>query len=410
MMTSCNKIIAVLTLSLMFASGVNITQAFAEAAATTQAENVQNSADLVTAIGDEAESWTQSYKTIMQSLGEHIRDQITKVRRDITASANRTKANGLSPLPLDENFADVLTDRIIGRFSMLNVSLKLDEIVYQSNFGYGNIENIEASGGKENSGTTNTIRTDSYLRDKYNSIFCMPDSKNANAECASRKVDEVARPNENFIDFFISDRTWTDEKVLDAMLLARRFFGGSIDRVALGQQGQLDFGNYMTYQKRATQSNLRMSVLNDLASQRAPSSRSGDNMLRAMFSMLSPNGEAPSVDPEYMCGPKGPLSGKADTAEAKQAQNIAAYVCSMGAKANDGTRIISQAALDRIMQHDMYLSGDFYERINSREYNGLSMDKMQVFMKAQQIAQDYRQLKLLQMKTALVAMNLINSK
>jgi hypothetical protein len=61
------------------------------------------------------------------------------------------------------------------------------------------------------------------------------------------------------------------------------------------------------------------------------------------------------------------------------------------------------------MQHDFYMSPTFYDELNSDYYSANGpIDKLEVYIKAQQLIQDYRQLRMLQMKVAALAMNVMN--
>src|SRR5690606_3440423 len=79
---------------------------------------------------------------------------------------------------------------------------------------------------------------------------------------------------------------------------------------------------------------------------------------------------------------------------------VEAYACNLTNKPDDPSedRIISQAAMDRLIEYDLSMSSELYEEIQSPTVLSTgALDRMHAAMKARQVAQDYRQLRLLQM-------------
>jgi len=117
--------------------------------------------------------------------------------------------------------------------------------------------------------------------------------------------------------------------------------------------------------------------------------------MRVLLAGLMPTGQIRSINQSEIC-----------TEAQKASMSIPEqYACSYKAAIGDKS-LLSQSAIDRIFQYDYLLSGSFYKQINSGGTN--SARKVQVWLKAQQLAQDYRGLRLLQMKTAMTAMNMMN--
>lgn len=230
-----------------------------------------------------------------------------------------------------------------------------------------------------------------------------------NAPAACRSSNPSTHSSENFVDMFLGERTWGDKTIIDALLVARRFFAPAQTRDVMGI---FDEESFIANRSEMAQANLRMSILNSLAARRAPTSTATNTALGFMFRILANSSPfVMSPDPNVACSAENLTYSQDDPDELKGIKFMNGYVCSFTSAPVQGTgeRYVSQAAIDRIMQHDFYLSSDFYGTINSSSFNEASMDKMEVFMKAQQLAQDYRQLRLLQMKVAATAMNVMNN-
>jgi hypothetical protein len=330
---------------------------------------------------------------------DRLNKKIDEVANDLKRAAIELKKSKMmddnSPGPLDFMLSSLKSENVTSEFSVTQIDKKLKEIISASASGHKNVENVIGS-GSTNPYSGTAIQADNYLWQRFDKLFCNPYSANATEECAAKK-GSGAPATENFIDFFVSDKTWGDASVIDALVFARRFFVGNLDRSGMGT-GIGDGKTFFAKQSTLAQANLKMGVLTDLASRRAPTSMSSETVLGVLLKILAPSGEISSLSYEDVCSQT-------------QLTAMEAYACSFTNKPQDGApRIISQASIDKIMQYDFMLSSDFYNNINSSAYSSKSVERVEAFLKAQQVAQDYRALRLLQMKTATTAMNIMNNR
>jgi hypothetical protein len=235
----------------------------------------------------------------------------------------------------------------------------------------------------------------------YNDLFCIKTSPNVDSKaCGAAAQDYGITSPETFVDFILGEKTWPNKAVLETMQLARAFYGYIPDTFNIDtvRNSPKDF---ITEQSKIAQSNMKMAIINYLASRRGPTSSATTTVLQSLARNFLPQQAVSGLDYSTFC-----TKDKKTPAEE--------YICSYTNKPDASTgdsenRIISQAAVDRIAQYDTYLSPTFYSSIQGPLPAG-ALDKMEVFIKAQQLTQDYRELRMLQLKTAATAMRLMNSK
>lgn len=282
--------------------------------------------------------------------------------------------------------------------------LTLSDLHLQSLSGYGKVR------GSTNIFSQTAIRSDAQIRALWDSKFCNSQSQNASKECADKKTLAV---KENFIDFFLAERTWSASTIDDVLIIARRFFGGMPDKAMIGQ-GATDPASFVANQGALARVMLKMSVIDDLAARRAPAAVVNGEALDVILQILAPSGD---ITRAYYAEACLKPEDKATPPEVYKTPSEI-YACNLTSVSNtlkdkDGKpkRVVSQAALDKIIQFDLMLSPLFYNQINGSEVSALGgMERLDVFIKAQQLAQDYRALRLLQMKVATTAMNMMNGK
>ncbi len=337
--------------------------------------------------------------TTKELIQQNLNNKIKKVQQDLKSAQseiNRSSAfDNSAPGPLDFIMSGLKAEGVISSFSADQIDKKLKEVISNSASGHKEVENV-GSGSNVNPYAGTAVMADTFLWKRFQALFCIPNSASASPECAARKGDSTIRPYENFIDFFVSEKTWPDTTVIDGLVFARRFFVGGLDKSGIGL-GVIDGKSFFSQQSSIAKANLKMGVLTDLAARRAPTSTASGTVLELLLTGLMPSGQVSSTDYEDVCSND-------------QLTDVEAYACSFTNKpsGNGAPRVISQAAIDKIIQNDYMLSLDFYDKINSSTYSKASMERLNVFMKAQQLAQDYRALRLLQMKTAVLAMNMMN--
>ena len=374
-----------------------------------EAMDPRASADLVTTIDQSASSVIMKRTKILQYLGSEFKAYTNIVAEALNSNSTERQGKNKKNMPFYEDFLGVLTDNVLSRFGAIQVRLKTDEIMRETTLGYSTVQSAGSNNDSANPATASARDNDSYLYEKLVTFFCMPGAADAPADCAKTKAAMGLRTGENFIDFFLNDRTWSDKTVLDVMQLARRMFFGATGRLQLGYETQ-DRENFVSSAEPLARNNLRMAILNDLASRRAPVSSAGRQVLGIMLKILAKSsGTVSTTDIIQACDTKNLVINDSDNATVRASKTINNYVCShTNTPTGGGPRIISLAAIDKVMQHDIYLSPNFYDEINAGYNNDASLARMEVFIKAQQVAQDYRALRLLQMKTAAVAMKMMN--
>jgi hypothetical protein len=299
---------------------------------------------------------------------------------------------------LDALVRAIATERVKSQTLASQIRYQMVEDANKSFSGNDEIEDGNSQGSTDNPFSDISVANKAKLQKIFNKYFCNPQSKNASADCQASKVTPS---KENFVDFFVGTGTWADKTVLDVLTLARGFYAGMSDKVMLGQ-GSYDPSTFFSNLGGIARANLRMSIINDLAAQRAPSSEATAPAEYALLKVLVPSGEVTSLNYQTACS------------DSNQRTMAAYYACSMTAPPlsdKGDSRLISQTALNRILQFDYMLSSDFYRQINSPALSATGgVDKVAVYLKAQQLAQEYRALRLLQMKVAATAVNMINGK
>jgi len=376
-----------------------------------KSNDLQSSKAIVDSIHNTAAEFDEKRRIVFESLGKSFQESAKNVSKTLYTIKKQQLVKGKEVMPFYYDLRNVISEGVISRFTALQASKKLDQITNETVAGYAKVENISQSSDQNPAADNTALQWDAFLYQKIQDVFCLPDARRATDDCIKMKAKMGLKPSESFVDFFTGERTWSDASVLDAMLIARRLFGANKGKTQFGYD-TLDRTKFVDNQSVTTQNNLRMTILNDLASRRAPTSTATKSILGFMLQiMANSSANVLSVDADKACNTEGLTINKDDAPEVKSAKFINGYVCSYtNTPPAGGARIISQAAIDKVMQRDFYMSPNFYSEINSGAYGEAGLDRMEVFMKAQQVAQDYRALRLLQMKTAAVAVSMINSK
>lgn len=353
----------------------------AQAAETTPIDAPITETDTVSLakqIRDAAQYKIFSANTQRQLFDSNFTDMIDDVKNYFIVEYGREKANYAKPISqvLTAIMRPLLTERVVSEFSALQSKLMLDDIRRMSISGYASVMNIDATNGTDNPNSK-------------------PEQNGLDGMVAARL--KTLDPAENFIDFYLSPRTWPSQSVFDTMLVSRRFFAEAQTRINLSS-GNAREKVFMDDQGIIARSNLRLAILDDLAARRAATSHATSSAMMILFSFLAPTQQISGLNYMNICKKSAP-------------NPMERYVCSFtSAPDENGQRIISQAALDKIMQYDFVLSPQFLGEINSQADTATGpVERMEVFLKAQQVSQDYRQLRLLQMQAAVKAMNLLNN-
>lgn len=390
----------VVVLGLMGSAGM------AHAQSTAEGENPFDTHAITSAINASTTKIIDEKRVIFDYFGQRIGTAMQAVSQTLLVLFRWENTTNKDVMPYYDSLLNVITERVLSRVGAGGVNAKLDQVMQDMVAGHTTVENISA-GSSENPYAEADQLAETKLYEILTTTFCDPDSTISTTACQNSKAE--VKSNQNFVDMFLGERTWTDKTVLDALLLARRFFAPSSSRDVMGVFNEQGF---IANRSAIAQSNLRMSILNELAARRAPTSIATNSVLRFMFNIFAnATPFVATVDPAKACSADALVIKDGDADDVRANKFLNGYVCSYTNTPSGGSeRIISQAAIDRIMQYDFYMSADFYGRINSADYNNASLDRMNVFMKTQQLAQDYRQLRLLQMKVAGVAMNMMNGK
>ncbi len=240
--------------------------------------------------------------------------------------------------------------------------------------------------GKANPYLNGALSATANLFKNYVKYFCIVGARNAPNGCGSAAIDGgYFAPN--LAQNIIGERTFSPDTMDAASDFVRAYFGISPDKI---DTSRAQLGSYVDQQRDLARINLRLSVLNRLMARRTPMS-GGDNtsLAGALFKIYYQNGLIATNHPQALCSrPLGEL------------QPLELVLCSAMNK-NYNT---SAAVADRMLQYDYYINPAFMENIYSHEQspNG-SLLRLEVAMKAQQLAQDYRYLQDLQMYTAMRA-------
>ena len=331
------------------------------------------------------------------------REVITKGVQDAMERANQQlkeariknvemlKARMDGPIPIPE-LRGVLMENTTGSSVANEVRKNLVESAANINSGKPTDEN---SPFKDKVNPTSLIGAarNAQFASLMDQAFCIPDAVGASPECAAKK-DQVKGPPEDFISFAIGDMPWKSTDVVAASRLGHHFLVGSTEKSFINQ-GSGDPIVMAAQMGGIARENLRSSILNYLAARRAPTSQSASDVIELLLSSLVATGQVSSTDASELC-----------TQDAAKLTGPEQYACSLSTTIG-GEQVVSQGTIDKVLQYDHLLSNEFYTSINKGGTG--SAKRTQVWLKAQQLAQDYRALRLLQMKTAAAAMNYMNA-
>lgn len=232
----------------------------------------------------------------------------------------------------------------------------------------------------------------SALYNSYVPYFCMPGGKNAPTGCGTMAV-AGGRLAISLVDGLVGDSTWSADTIAPSRDFFRAYFGLMSDRINISS---MQSGSLIKYVEAATQANMRLSVLQSLMARRTASVGAGEsgNIAGALFRTFEEAGFLPDNNPVTLCSNPNKRSP------------ISAMLCEM----LDQHFGASQAVTERVLQHDIYLTPTFLDDIHASEYPAkASILRLEVYMTAQKLAQEYRFLRDLQMYAALRAMNISNT-
>ena len=225
----------------------------------------------------------------------------------------------------------------------------------------------------------------------YVPYFCMQHSTNAPTGCGTL-APSVGPLATSLVSSLVGDATWSSDTITPSRDFFRVYFGLMFNTSRLSTKSG---GGLIDYMKDATQASMRLSVLEELMSRRtaAISAGSNGNISGALLRTFEEAGYLSDNDPVSLCSNTGKRSP------------ISAMLCEM----LDKNFSASQAIVERVLQHDIYLTPVFLDDVNAREYPAkASLQRLEVHMTAQKLTQEYRFLRDLQMYTALRAMNISN--
>lgn len=263
------------------------------------------------------------------------------------------------------------------------------------------------------------------LYNKYIVYFCNPAQANKPNGCGEQAVDGGYFGN-NLAQNIVGERTWSSNSMSAGIAFVRAYFGQIPDKLSIteAQSG----GQYIAMQKKNARANLRQAALNRLLARRAPAGlEDNKSIVGELFRAYEEAGYVGDSNPQVICRrlpadrtaientlcsvmateaiPKDKLSQDELNAKLQNGSAISA----------DGKTVLtmmsSKAVADRILQFDMYMNPGFINEIYSPTNPARgSLDKLEVIMKAQQLAQDYQYLRDLQMYTALRAVAVSNER
>lgn len=232
------------------------------------------------------------------------------------------------------------------------------------------------------------------IYDTHVRMFCVPGTKNAPEGCGVARNAAGIRGGETFVDFMVGEKTWQGAYVLEVMKLARAYFGLVTDTTHL-EDLRSNRDAFVRRQAELARNNMRLSIINYLAARRAPTSDAAATAQMMFMSNATDTTQLSDFNIDTLCA--------RENDELSLFENM---LCSYTSKptTSGGERFISQAALDRILQFDIYLTPNFYKSIRDPQYAADGpIDQINVLLKAQQLAQDYQHLRMLQMKVASTA-------
>ncbi len=343
----------------------------------------------------------QSFEAIISRVRNRLRSLAEEINKlDILAFENR-RIRGMAIPSLFPWLESVLVLYVSSDMTAREVKKELNLVNLQTVLGYGTVDGSRTIPSAQDGGTTDTGTFSqgvlTGVADMYHAhvrMFCFPEMQNAPAECGTAREAAGLRSNDTVVDIFLSPRTWERRTVIDGVRLAQNYFGIMVDTTHIGDM-DVSSADFMSKIRDISRNNLRLAILNDLASRRATTSVATEGIVNKMLEILGIGGVI-SV-PDYTIACQRPATEI--TAEE-------AYACGLTNKPDTpgGDRIISQAAMDRLLEYDLMISPNLYNEIHSSSFpTEGAMDRLQVSLKARQLAQDYRQLRLLQMKVAAMA-------
>lgn len=363
---------------------------------TAKAENEVENQYLSRLISSEADRQISEKEPMTSVLTKTIEEQTDAYIRAMYR-LEKMKKDEAKELPAFHYFiTGVATHAPYSEFLLRQLYIDMNDSVLKAASGNLTTPN---SGIKDKRNPYSAIlaRSEADWKELLDTEFCIPESKNASEDCAKDK--SKLRPYgdyENFVDFYVNDRPWKDMGIRNVFMLARRFLGGAVDRPFVIKNAN-DSGSFMRHQTAIARENMRAAVMNDLAARRAPTNMATGDAMALLLRVLAPTQQIDSMNYNTICADK------------KRMEKFPAikYACSRTTKSGNYT-LISRSSIDRIFQFDFVMSPEFFDVVNSSSIDG-QLDKELVYLKSQQLAQDYRALRMLQMKTALTAMNMMNS-
>ena len=325
----------------------------------------------------------------LQEIGER------KSNTQVVLGSENSEEHNQSFLNFSQLMA-VANERALSSILTDQVRLSLDEINYKVLEGYQKVPGVGYFNAS-NPTVDGPLSNIAQIYQLHVNLFCNPVGlKHPPDGCGKMRAAARIEGNENFVDLFLSERTWPSEAVTDAMQVARSYFLDMKQHFS-AEVSTNNPSAMISWQRAAALDTVRMSILDALAARRAPTSTATDKVLGALLTSLAATGDVSTIDYKNLC-------------TRNKLNMIEAYVCNLtnlpAKDPNDPNapvstdRIISQAAIDRVMQYDYYMSPLFYNSINSPAINPRgSMERIEVLQLAQQLTQDYYFLRLLQMKT-----------
>jgi Skp family chaperone for outer membrane proteins len=229
-------------------------------------------------------------------------DALTKLRDDVAAANAASQV--LSELesskesPFSSDTTAIAFERSSSSLLTQSLRQKLDILNLQSVLGYSRVENVDSTTDINTylQGRTNAL---ALLYDTQIDLFCLEESKDSPAGCGNARTDFGVEGAENFIDFFLNDKTWPTRTVTDVMKLARGYFGFIPEKEDLSMIDE--GGEFLAKQMQISKNNLKMSIMNYLASRRAPSSMATGNVLKLLLNGFAKSLTVSSLNYEDIC-------------------------------------------------------------------------------------------------------------
>jgi len=352
--------------------------------------------DVVRAVDISAKEIAGKKAAVNQSVIDKFQENVDRLN-DAIIQFDMLKKENERKMPSFHRFAkDVLDERVSSQFLTQDIGVNLDDMSLDISSGNLQVQNSTLE-DNANPSSNLLIAGDASYNAIHDSAFCNPNSANASEVCKEQK-DKSAEPSENFIDYYLSDQPWHSKKMREILLMNQRFMGGGLDKTYVIQD-DANPKEFVATLSILSKGNLRAAIRNELAASRAPTSQATGGVMDLLFRSVGSTGQVTPVDDyKVFCSNKDNIKDLP----------ALTYACSMTAQVGDAN-LTSQTSIDKAFQYDYMLSGEFYNSINKAEVHG-QLDKEQVWLKAQQVAQDYKALRLLQMKTAMMAVNMMNGR